>query len=279
MSPPSTNTQPLEVVRSAASFTSSVHLITHIRSSIEEAKSFTELVFTHVDKEWAREATEYLDETFESSSARKHYNSVTRVLWIRVMPTWIHDVVARWWHDQLMDWVFDQLLTRDEGKYLYPGVGTTFKFLQGPYVSSRKEPDFFIVANNDTMPKVVMESGWSESHNRLFDDMNLWLVGGSGDVRLVFILKWSRIRNSNRVRGWVEVYGLDTQGMSVMRQREVVFPVPQGETAAPVINIARRMFFGAHGPNPMGSLPFSIATLRALARAALEKMDLVPVEE
>ncbi|KAL4786240.1 hypothetical protein BJX76DRAFT_321849 [Aspergillus varians] len=279
MSPLSSKTQLLEVGRSAASFNSSAHLISHIRSSIEEAKSFTELVFTHVDKEWARETTKYLEETFESSSARKHYNSVTQVLWVRVMPTWIHDIVARWWHDQLIDWLFGQLLTQDEAKYLYPGVGTTFEFRQGPYVSSWKEPDFFIIANDDTMPKVVMESGWSESHSRLFDDMNLWLVGGSGDVHLVFILKWSRIANSNRVRGWVEVYGLDTQGTPVMRQSEVIFPVPQGEAAAPVINIARQMFFGARGPNPTGSLPFSIATLRALARAALEKMDLVPVEE
>jgi hypothetical protein len=27
-----------------------------------------------------------------------------------------------------------------------------------------------------SLPTVVMESGWSESRNRLRDDMNLWLV-------------------------------------------------------------------------------------------------------
>ncbi|KKZ62667.1 hypothetical protein EMCG_00350 [[Emmonsia] crescens] len=52
----------------------------------------------------------------------------------------------------------------------------------GPYSGSRKEPDCYILAKNLPLPRLVIETGWSESHNRLLDDMNTWLVGGNGHV-------------------------------------------------------------------------------------------------
>lgn len=95
--------------------------------------------------------------------------------------------------------------------------GLGINFVGGPYGGSRKEPDLLVRSDAIQMPSIVMESGWSESITELQNDINLWLVGGGGDVRLVFILEW-RLHNDNRhVSGTVEVYGLDSNGMPVRR--------------------------------------------------------------
>lgn len=39
------------------------------------------------------------------------------------------------------------------------------------------------------MSAVAVESGWSETYPLLLDDLNLLLVGGNGNIRLVVILK------------------------------------------------------------------------------------------
>lgn len=83
-----------------------------------------------------------------------------------------------------------------------------------------------IRADNLRLPKVVMESGWSESWTRLMDDMNTWLVGGNGDVKVLILLKWNIIGTPDRVRGFVEVYSLASSGMPRLRQTEVLFKTP-----------------------------------------------------
>ena len=80
-----------------------------------------------------------------------------------------------------------------------------------------------IRAGNLRLPTVVIEAGWSEAWNRLTDDMNIWLVGGNGDVEVVILIKWNKIGRSDRVRGFVEVYSLDPNGMPKLRQTEVLF--------------------------------------------------------
>ena len=100
---------------------------------------------------------------------------------------------------------------------------TAINFLYGPYAGARKEPDLMIRAGNLRLPTVVIEAGWSEAWNRLTDDMNIWLVGGNGDVKVVILIKWNKIGRSDRVRGFVEVYSLDPNGMPKLRQTEVLF--------------------------------------------------------
>jgi hypothetical protein len=100
---------------------------------------------------------------------------------------------------------------------------TAIDFFYGPYAGSRKEPDLLIRADNLRHPKVVMESGWSDSWPELHNDINLWLVGGNGEVNVVILLKWKRIGDSDRVTGTVELYSLDANGMPKLRQTEVPF--------------------------------------------------------
>ncbi|KNG81540.1 hypothetical protein ANOM_009951, partial [Aspergillus nomiae NRRL 13137] len=102
----------------------------------------------------------------------------------------------------------------------------SFSSFQSPYVGCRKEPDFFLRSDSIRMPEFVIETGWSESWSRLQHDMNLWLVGGAGDVGAVLLLKWKRIGDSNKARGKAELYALDRNGIPVMEDSKVLYSNP-----------------------------------------------------
>lgn len=110
------------------------------------------------------------------------------------------------------------------------------------------------------------------------DDMNLWLVGGNGTVKMAIILKWETISNTDQVRGFAEVYTLDSNGIPIMRQRESIFPVPPNAHAQE-IRLTKRMLFGnaaSPGMNPNINLPLKLDRLRVVATDALSLMGLVP---
>lgn len=159
-------------------------------------------------------------------------------------------------------------------------VLSALRFNQGPYRGSRKEPDAFIQPVPLTVPTVVFESGWTESKERLADDLNLWLVGGSGDVKAAIILNWSKVGSTNTVEGDVECYTLDQSGMPVCSRRYVVFPAPPApQAAAQTFNLTRRTLFGraiATGANPNDVFPLRLNQLRDVARRRLAEMGLVP---
>ena len=90
-----------------------------------------------------------------------------------------------------------------------------------PYIDSSKQPDQAIVPQNQVIPTVVVEAGWSESVPKLHQDMNLWLKGGSGFVQVVLLFKWAEI-TGGRVKAFVEVYDLDPAGNGRLLQSEVI---------------------------------------------------------
>lgn len=94
-----------------------------------------------------------------------------------------------------------------------------------PYAGSIKQPDFFVRPDTIRVPSFIIESGWSESATELLNDMNLWLVGGAGTAKIVLLLKWSKVGNTNRVQGVMELYSLDANGIPIRRQREVTHTV------------------------------------------------------
>lgn len=154
------------------------------------------------------------------------------------------------------------------------------KFIGGPYSNARKEPDLLVHPDNQLLPSLVMESGWSESLSRLRQDVNLWLVGGQGQVRATIIFKWQLVTNTNTVRGDVELYTLDRNGMPRLQQNLVVFPAPPpAQAAVQQFVLTRREIFGAYvfqGQNPNDQFAFSIDLLRQKATDALALMNLVP---
>ena len=154
------------------------------------------------------------------------------------------------------------------------------KFISGPYSNARKEPDLLVRPDNQLLPSLVIESGWSESLSRLRQDMNLWLVGGQGQVRATIILKWQLVTNTNTVQGDVELYTLDRNGMPYLQQNLIIFPPPSAaQAAAQQLVLTRREIFGTYvfqGQNPNDQFTFSIDLLRQEATDALTLMNLVP---
>ncbi|PLB52288.1 hypothetical protein P170DRAFT_434086 [Aspergillus steynii IBT 23096] len=107
--------------------------------------------------------------------------------------------------------------------------------------------------------------------------MNLWLVGGNGDVNAVILLIWALEEqgSSNRVGGSAEVYVRDRQGMPVLQQRVQIFPVSKHQS----LQISRRLLFGRTvfpGRNPDELLDLDLPGLREVAKICMEFMGLVP---
>ncbi|OJJ40304.1 hypothetical protein ASPWEDRAFT_22499 [Aspergillus wentii DTO 134E9] len=140
-------------------------------------------------------------------------------------------------------------LSPEEAELLWPGAGTTMEFVGGRYNNSRKDPDFFLRADDDNLPRFVIESGWSESWTRLLHATNLWLVGGNGKVRAVLVGESWRIKRE------------PPQGT----QQQVTLP--------------RRVLFGPHilqGQDPNFGISLGIRSLRRIATRALRFEGLVP---
>lgn len=77
---------------------------------------------------------------------------------------------------------------------------------------------------NHPMPRIVFESGWSESFNELLEDVRQWLVGANGAVQAVILIKWTKSSTTPAVRGLVELWVLGRDGMPRLQQTEV-FPL------------------------------------------------------
>lgn len=90
----------------------------------------------------------------------------------------------------------------------------------GSYTSSQKEPDLCIKPVGMAPPTIVIESGWSESREQLYEDRDLWLKGGRGSVQIVIIVKWTE-NAAKQVAGDIELFDLDTDGNSQLLQRRV----------------------------------------------------------
>ncbi|OQE36280.1 hypothetical protein PENCOP_c012G02242 [Penicillium coprophilum] len=150
----------------ANKFVGQLELESHIRNAIQRASNIQVLVFKKKD----------------GYSTRKNYNSETELLRITIVPTELHDCVQDWWRVFEIALWYTGYVTGYEQTQSVARVGTS------PYRCCRKEPDFFIRTNDDVLPRLVMESGWSESWNHLLDDVSLLLVGGDGANGTVVIL-------------------------------------------------------------------------------------------
>ena len=74
---------------------------------------------------------------------------------------------------------------------------------------------------NHPMPRIVFESGWSETFNELLEDVRQWLVGANGAVQAVILIKWTKSSTTPAVRGLVELWVLGGDGMPRLQQTEV----------------------------------------------------------
>lgn len=214
------------------------------------------------------------------------------------MPTEVHECHLSWIKNVFGVWLSQGIITLDEFMHfnllsspsesisnlilLLLGIGPYWyyvaqRFRQGPYAGSVKEPDLFVRPDNLPKPTMVIESCWTEPYRELLDDMNLWLVGGNGDINAVIIIDWQK--TASGVQGIVELYIRDRQGMPIRAQKEQIFPAPTQQAAIQAIHLTRRQLFGPTvfpGTNAGQVLDLRLDILRNVARIEIGQMGLVP---
>ncbi|KAF3013385.1 hypothetical protein E8E15_004437 [Penicillium rubens] len=217
-------------------------------ASIAQVKEHHEFVLLDIPRDWADIVFEVLDEVVSARNTELHPTVALQSI-VQLGYNWSYHAIRRE-HDPWRSWN------------------------DGPYHTSRKEPDFLFMIRGRLLPTVAVESGWSDPMPRLQDDLNMLLVGGDGSIKVVIIIKWSR-HAPNRVSGVAELYKCDRNGIPVRDQREVIFP-HNPTTGNQQLVIKRRDLLGSGHGNPAGSLFFDLDLLRDFASRALGRMNLVP---
>ncbi|KAJ5895219.1 hypothetical protein N7495_006910 [Penicillium taxi] len=260
---------------------------THLKSSIAKAEHYNILRYEDVNEEWAAKIIDSLDKMRFNSSYRLSYSSVSLVLRLIVMPTPAHDCSAKWWRLCELDMVATGVLTPFEQAQFESNVGTTMKFTTGPYLGSVKQPDFFIRTDDEVLPSLVIEVGWSESYDDLLSDLNLLMIGGDGMIRTTIIIKLSKStkRGVTTVNGFIELYTLNRRGIPVIKQEEVYLCTLPTNRAVQSLRLTRKEVFGPFLVNDPGRvLPvtdrveMSIEHLRTACTRGLQRMNLTPSE-
>jgi len=58
------------------------------------------------------------------------------------------------------------------------------------------------------------------------NNMNLWLLGGNGEVHAVLLLKWKKVGSTDKFTGEAELYNLGANGLPVLAQSRVISNIP-----------------------------------------------------
>ncbi|EGC41924.1 conserved hypothetical protein [Histoplasma capsulatum var. duboisii H88] len=259
---------------------SSQELFNSIRRVILTTKDNVDLTFPNIlPSSGLQLATSFSeDPDIERALPRISYNSVTRVLTARIMPTRIHDCHHDWLVKELYHMGTEGFLTAAEIDELKIQTGTTFRGFTAPYTHSSKEPDTYLLPDDKPLPTIVVETGWSESWPRLYADKDLWLMGGGGAVQLVMLIKWTKI-TGNRIKGDLQVHGRDPAGNVVLLQAESIFPAPAEGSSTQSVSITKRQLFGANTfscRNPNDIYKLSIPNLRMKATGSIRAMGFIP---
>ncbi|KAE8380910.1 hypothetical protein BDV26DRAFT_115638 [Aspergillus bertholletiae] len=263
-----------------ASPLSSQSIFNEVIRKIPTIRGFIELVFESIPPEQGSLICHSLRESSvcEARNARINFNSCTGTLWVRVMPTELHDVHQRWINYCRSRWTREGLTTEDEDRLIDVGVGTTFDAFTGKYTHSSKEPDLFLRPDTNHLPLIVVESGWSESWPRLHADKDLWLYG-STEVNMVVLLKWSKL-SRNRGKGNLEVWTRNPAGGLTMHKKSIFpEPIPALDRGTDVLQFTKLDLFGQQmiaGQDPNAVLPLDLFHLRNFARERMLAMGLTP---
>lgn len=80
-----------------------------------------------------------------------------------------------------------------------------FQQFRGPYTDSCTFPQAYLMAAHAYLPGIVFVTGYTKSYERLLDDKDLWLHGGSFQVSVVILTKWS-VGPGGRIECFIEVW-------------------------------------------------------------------------
>lgn len=148
--------------------------------------------------------TEFLDArdsaTRGSDSFLRHlrytYDASTSTLITRCMPSPIHDAVQVFFQRRLKQLIIERRISYADSTRFELQTGTDVGRFTGDRAGSRKQPDVAVMAAGDDdeddlnsdFPLVAVEVGFSEGYEALKNDMELWLVGSEGKVRVVVLI-------------------------------------------------------------------------------------------
>ncbi|KAK6835887.1 hypothetical protein RU639_002079 [Aspergillus parasiticus] len=249
-----------------------------ITRNLPQISGYTEIVYSSLSPDDAELICRSLDAHpgVERKSVRLNYNSHTNILRLKIMPIDLHDVHQRWINRAMMTWAVSGIINDAEADLLWSGVGTTFNNFSGIYQGSIKQPDHFLRVDTNTEPRIVVESGWSESFPHLRSDKDLWMRGNAS-VALVILLKWSALSN-NRIKGTVEIWRRNAGG-NLFSTTIPIFPAPAALPGTELIQFTKWDLFGPAllpGQAPGTILALDIAKLRGFASEVIRCMGMQP---
>ncbi|KAJ5888249.1 hypothetical protein N7495_008290 [Penicillium taxi] len=199
----------------------------HILSQIEETTEATVLIVGDLKPSWGREIFDILKKDDHDTLKKDNRARRTRTTWD-----------TPWWVESVTQMGINGHMTAMERRQIQIFMGTTLEFQSGPYANSEKEPDLFVIPQlaMDNLPSLAFEVVWAQTEKKLKADVDLLLTGGDGSIHVVVVVKWTKSRLTQRVKGYADVYVRDVFGIPALRQHEIIFPAPL-VPSVPVLNL------------------------------------------
>ncbi|KAB8260691.1 hypothetical protein BDV32DRAFT_149125 [Aspergillus pseudonomiae] len=233
------------------------HLLQHISETRQHGDGIhTDLVYTDIAPSWAESAYSALEA--RRLVCFKSYNPVTQFLKLRAMATPLHNADQEWFARSREIWLNTGVLNVAERNMLLTSANTRME----------KAPNVGVQLNGTGLPRVVFESGFSQSGESLRDDMLDWFLGGGGSVQAVILVNWRPSLATMHIRGDVELYALGRDGIPRLQERQQIYPRPSGPAGRQTLRLTRKMFFGnTIGPGRSPNDPFlmELDQLRSVA--------------
>ncbi|KAJ5231037.1 hypothetical protein N7489_011745 [Penicillium chrysogenum] len=176
--------------------------------------------FTDIPAAWGPSIFACLDdEKLLPRKYRKSWNSRDHVLCLK-LPNLIHNSIQRWFANCASEWERSGLITPNEKDMIDGTFGTTLTLTNSPFTKTLKEPDILVDPDDQHLPSVVFESGWSEPLNALEADCELLLRGSGGLVQVAIIVNWTLNHTHQTVSGDASVWQLNDSDQPIRRQTE-----------------------------------------------------------
>ncbi|PIG81889.1 hypothetical protein AARAC_003717 [Aspergillus arachidicola] len=244
----------------------------HVLQQIWETRQYgdgihTDLEYTEIAPSWAKSAYSMLEE--------RRLICLTEVLKLRAMVTPLHNADQEWFARSREIWLNTGVLNPVERTMLLTSANTKFRLSDYPSRGAEKTPNVGVQLNGTGLPRVVFESGFSQSGESLRNDMIDWLLGGGGAVQAVILVNWKPSQDTMRIRGDLELWTLGRDGMPRRRKQQQIYPRPPGPAGGQTLRLTRKMLFGndiGPGRSPDDAFLLVLDELRTVAAMVMPRM-------
>lgn len=157
---------------------------------------------------------------------RYTYSPITQILRLK-MPTWAHALTELW----LQKWVGSMKSLGMIGEDDVDVVSdATLRNLSGSHIGTKKIADAYVIVSGRIFPTIALETGYSESEEKLKEDAHVVLNGSTGKVGVVILVKMTPVAPGQTMPqdGFVEAWGYNrsNNGIRKIWYRKVLFPPP-----------------------------------------------------